>query len=117
MRYLSKRYSFKKYNFSWRFEYPILNLCKFNDNNSDMKKFSVLLFAAATFLLASCDYQKTNVIEQKDVRHGDEWVYGVSPDSAARQLKNKYTPKPELEQRTNAIREKMFGAGKVNEGA
>ena len=82
-----------------------------------MKKFSVLLFAVATVSLASCDYQKTNVIEQKDLREGDDWVYGVSPDSAARQLKNKYTPRPELEKRTNAIREKMFGAGKVNEGA
>ncbi len=82
-----------------------------------MKKFSVLLFAVAAVSLASCDYQKTNVIEQKDLREGDEWVYGVSPDSAARQLKNKYTAKPELEKRTNAIREKMFGAGKVNEGA
>ncbi len=82
-----------------------------------MRKLSVLLFAVAAVSLASCDYQKTNVIEQKDLREGDEWVYGVSPDSAARQLKNKYTAKPELEKRTNAIREKMFGAGKVNEGA
>ncbi len=72
-----------------------------------MKKFSVLLFAAVAISLASCDYQKTNVIEQKDVREGDEWVYGVSPDSAARQLKNKYTAKPELEARVNAIREKL----------
>jgi hypothetical protein len=67
--------------------------------------------------LTSCDYQKNNHIEQKDVRAGDEWVYGVSPDSAARQLKNKYTANPELEKRTNAIREKLFGSGKVNEGA
>ncbi len=72
-----------------------------------MKKFSVLLFAAVAISLASCDYQKTNAIEQKDVREGDEWVYGVSPDSAARQLKNKYTAKPELEARVNAIREKL----------
>ncbi len=82
-----------------------------------MKKFSVLLFAVAAISLTSCDYQKTNVIEQKDVRQGDEWVYGVSPDSAARQLKNKYTAKPELENRTKAIQEKMFGLGKSNEGA
>ncbi|CAH0997205.1 hypothetical protein EMA8858_03344 [Emticicia aquatica] len=82
-----------------------------------MKKFSVLLFAVAAVSLASCDYQKNNVIEQKDVRKGDEWVYGVSPDSAARQLKNKYTANPELENRTNAIREKLYGAGKVNAGA
>lgn len=76
-----------------------------------MKKFSVLLFAVAAVSLASCDYQKTNHIEQKDVRQGDEWVYGVSPDSAARQLKNKYTAKPELENRTNAIREKFAKEG------
>jgi hypothetical protein len=76
-----------------------------------MKKFSVLLFAVAAISLASCDYQKTNVIEQKDVRQGDEWVYGVSPDSAARQLKNKYTANPDLENRTNAIREKLSGKG------
>jgi hypothetical protein len=76
-----------------------------------MKKFSVLLFAVAAVLLASCDYQRTNVIEQKDVRQGDEWVYGVSPDSAARQLKNKYTANPDLEKRTNAIREKLSKEG------
>jgi hypothetical protein len=76
-----------------------------------MKKFSVLLFAVAAVSLASCDYQKTNVIEQKDVRQGDEWVYGVSPDSAARQLKNKYTANPDLENRTNAIREKLSKEG------
>ncbi len=76
-----------------------------------MKKFSVLLFAVAAVSLASCDYQKTNVIEQNDIRKGDEWVYGVSPDSAARQLKNKYTANPDLENRTNAIREKLSGKG------
>lgn len=76
-----------------------------------MKKFSVLLFAVAAVSLTSCDYQKTNVIEQNDVRQGDEWVYGVSPDSAARQLKNKYTAKPDLENRTNAIREKFAKEG------
>jgi hypothetical protein len=82
-----------------------------------MKKFSVLLFAVAAISLTSCNYQKNNTIEQKDVRQGDEWVYGVSPDSAARQLKNKYTAKPELEQRTKAIQDKLFGAGKSNAGA
>lgn len=82
-----------------------------------MKKFSVLLFAVAAVSLTSCTYQKNNKIEQKDVRQGDEWVYGVSPDSAARQLKNKYTAKPELEQRTKAIQEKLFGVGKSNAGA
>lgn len=81
-----------------------------------MKKISVLLFVAATAILSSCDYQKQNRIEQKDVRENDEYVYGVSPDSAARQLNNKYTAKPELEARANAIREKLFGNGEINKG-
>jgi hypothetical protein len=69
-------------------------------------KISALLLAVS---LASCKYQKNNTIAQNDVRAGDEYVYGVSPDSAARQTKIKYTAKPELEQRTAAIREKLFG--------
>lgn len=68
--------------------------------------------------LASCNYQVNNTIKQPDHRKGDEYVYGVHPDSSAKQLKNKYTAKPELEQRTNAIREKMFGNNKrTNAGA
>ncbi|MFN4145687.1 MAG: hypothetical protein ACK4GN_07675 [Runella sp.] len=66
--------------------------------------------------LASCKYQKSNKIDQPDVRAGDEYVYGVHPDSAAAQTKNKYAAKPELENRTNAIREKMFGGGAINQG-
>ena len=68
-------------------------------------KISALMLAVS---LASCKYQKNNTIDQPDVRAGDEYVYGVHPDSAARQTKIKYTAKPELEQRTNAIREKLF---------
>ena len=67
------------------------------------------MFAVVAVSLASCKYQKNNHIEQKDVRQGDEWVYGVSPDSAARQLKNKYTANPDLEKRANDIREKLYG--------
>lgn len=74
-----------------------------------MKKISVLLFAVVATSLASCNYQKNNVIEQKDVNSGSEWVYGVHPDSSARQLKNKYTAKPENEARAAAIREKLYG--------
>ncbi len=74
-----------------------------------MRKLSVLAFAVVAVSLTSCKYQKSNVIEQNDVRKGDEWVYGVSPDSAARQLKNKYTAKPELEAEANKIREKLYG--------
>lgn len=74
-----------------------------------MRKLSVLLFAVVAVSLASCKYQKNNSIEQHDARKGDEWVYGVSPDSAARQLKNKYTANPDLEKRANDIREKLYG--------
>lgn len=69
-------------------------------------KISALLLVVS---LTSCKYQKNNTIDQPDLRAGDEYVYGVHPDSAARQSKIKYTAKPELEQRTNAIREKLFG--------
>ncbi len=75
-----------------------------------MKKNSAIIFLAlVTFGMASCTYQKNNHIEQKDVREGSEWVYGVHPDSTARQLKVQYTANPELEVRANAIREKLYG--------
>lgn len=76
--------------------------------------------------LASCDYQKNNTIRQEDFRKndfragykaGDKEVYGTGPDSDAVQSKYKYTPRPELEQRTQKIREKMFGTGTIGEGA
>ncbi|WP_373515181.1 hypothetical protein [Persicitalea sp.] len=66
-------------------------------------------FFAGIALLTSCEYQKYNHAEQIDVNANSEYVYGVHPDSAARQLSNKYEDKPELELRANAIREKMFG--------
>jgi len=64
-------------------------------------------------LLSSCEYQKYNKKEQADVRAGDQWVYGVSPDSAARQLANKYTEKPELEAKANELRTKLYGEADV----
>jgi hypothetical protein len=82
-----------------------------------MKKFSILLSLVFVSALSSCDYQKNNTIKQIDLNEGNPEVYGVHPDSAARQLKNKYAAKPELEKRTDAIREKMFGSGKINAGA
>jgi len=77
-------------------------------------KISALLLVVS---LASCKYQKNNNMNQSDLRAGDEYVYGVHPDSAARQSKIKYTAKPELEARTNAIREKMFGAATAETSA
>lgn len=67
------------------------------------------LTLASALVLTSCDYQKNNTIAQKDYRVGDEYVYGVHPDSAARQTKNKYTEKPENEVRAQKIREKLYG--------
>ena len=74
-----------------------------------MRKLSVLVFAVVAVSLASCQYQKNNTIEQKDVRKGDSWVYGAGLDSSARQLKNKYTANPDLEARANKIREILYG--------
>lgn len=81
-----------------------------------IKAIAVIIFLGMG--LTSCDYQVNNSIKQPDHRKGDVYVYGVHPDSAAVQSKKKYTAKPELEQRTNAIREKMFGNNKkTNAGA
>ncbi len=72
-----------------------------------MKKNIVFLFSLLA--MASCTYQNNNSIEQKDVNEGDEYVYGLGPDSSARQLKTIYTAKPELEARTAAIKEILYG--------
>ncbi len=80
-----------------------------------MKLRLVSLFALSLMAMA-CDYQKNNTIKQKDLRANDAYVYGVHPDSAAVQTKNKYTAKPELEVRANAIREKLFSGKEINKG-
>ncbi|MES2794761.1 MAG: hypothetical protein V4683_02290 [Bacteroidota bacterium] len=72
-----------------------------------MKIKNILGLVFFVSILASCDYQKQNKIEQKDLREGDEVVYGVHPDSAARQTKLKYASKPEYEVRTQKIKEKL----------
>ena len=92
-----------------------------------MKRLIYLsIIGLAGLSLASCDYQKYNTIRQEDVRRedfrpgykaGDVEVYGTGPDSAAVQSKYKYKPRPELELRTQKIREKLFGAGTIGEGA
>lgn len=78
-----------------------------------MNRKIVAVALISTALLTSCEYQKYNKAVQKDVRAGSEWVYGVHPDSAARQLSIKYDEKPELEQKANEIREKLYGDPKV----
>jgi hypothetical protein len=84
------------------------------------------LFAIASLSLTSCDYQKNNTIRQEDFRKddysleykaGDPEVYGRGKDSVAVQSTYQYTPNPELDKRTQAIREKMFGNGSINEGS
>lgn len=75
------------------------------------------LLVVAVLSLASCDYQKYNTIRQSDYRRNDPYVYGPHEDSAAVQSKYKYTPNPSLEERTQKIREKLFGAGTIGEGA
>ncbi len=77
--------------------------------------FGLALTLASALVLTSCDYQKYNTVAQKDYRAGDEYVYGVHPDSAARETKNKYTEKPENEARAQKIREKLYGQ-KTNSG-
>ena len=81
-----------------------------------MKLTNLLSIVAILAVATSCDYQKNNTIKQKDVRKGDEYVYGVHPDSAAVQSQLKYDAKPELEVKANAIREKLFKGKAINQG-
>lgn len=74
-----------------------------------MKFNKIVAFVACLALLSSCDYQKYNHKEQKDLNLGNEYVYGVSPDSLPRQMANKYEAKPELDARVNDIRAKLYG--------
>ena len=73
-----------------------------------MNRKNILAVVAIASLATACDYQKNNTIKQIDLNEQDQYVYGVHPDSAARQTKNKYTAKPENEVRANKIREKLF---------
>jgi hypothetical protein len=73
-----------------------------------MKKYSFLILSSA-FLFNACTYQKNNKIDQDDVNSDNAYVYGVHKDSSAVQLKKKYAPKPELADRTEAIRVKFYG--------
>ena len=93
--------------------------CTFRYDNWEFQHLSIMnikIVAAiltGTALLSSCDYQKYNKAIQKDVRAGSEWVYGVHPDSAARQLSFQYEEKPELEVKAGELRAKLFGDPKV----
>ncbi|WP_031528502.1 hypothetical protein [Dyadobacter crusticola] len=74
-----------------------------------MKLYRIVAFVACAALLTSCEYQKYNHIEQKDLNTGNEYVYGVSPDSLPRQMSYKYDPQPKLDTRVNNIRAKLYG--------
>lgn len=78
-----------------------------------MKIKNIVAVLAGTALLSSCEYQKYNHAEQLDVRKGSEWVYGVHPDSAARQLAITYPENSALELRTADIRKKLYGDNAV----
>jgi uncharacterized membrane protein len=84
-------------------------LHKIFKTSTQMKIRKIAALVAGIALLSSCDYQKYNRAEQKDVQAGNQHVYGVHPDSSARQLANKYEDNPETDKRANAIREKFFG--------
>jgi hypothetical protein len=73
-----------------------------------MNRKNILAIAAIALLAVACDYQKNNNIKQVDLNENDQYVYGVHPDSAARQTKNKYAAKPAYEVKANKIREKLF---------
>jgi hypothetical protein len=74
-----------------------------------MKKINFLLILGATALLSSCDYQKNNTIKQKDVKAGNERIYGDGPEAPARQLANQYEASPEDVARAAAIKEILYG--------
>jgi hypothetical protein len=81
-----------------------------------MKLKSLLPILAIALVATSCDYQKNNRIKQIDLNAGNEYVYGVHPDSAAAQTLLKYDAKPELEVKANAIREKLFNGKEISKG-
>lgn len=73
------------------------------------QRFILVAAVACTALLSSCEYQRYNKATQLDVRKDSKWVYGVHPDSAAKQLSNKYTDNPELEKRVTDLHKKLYG--------
>jgi hypothetical protein len=82
-----------------------------------MRKLSLIALLGISAGLGSCTYQKNNTIEQDDVNEGNEYVYGVHKDSTAKQLKQSYTAKPELADRTAKIKEIMYGPEEASNAA
>lgn len=77
-----------------------------------MKRLTVLLgFGLIALGAASCAYQEQNSIDQADARKNSVLVYGVHPDSSARQLQNKWPDKEGVPERAEKIRQKFFVKG------
>lgn len=81
-----------------------------------MKRNNLLAVILIALTLGACDYQRQNTIVQKDPQAGNPLVYGVHPDSSARQLKNKYAEDVESESRTQKIREKLSSGKTIAQG-
>lgn len=81
-----------------------------------MKRNNLLAVILVALSLGACDYQKNNTIVQKDHQAANPLVYGVHPDSSARQLKNKYAEDVESESRTQKIREKLTSGKTIAQG-
>jgi hypothetical protein len=77
------------------------------DSNLKQILSKTALVVGTVLFVSACHYQDYNHAEQKDVREGQAHVYGE--DTVARQTKNQYPAKPELAERTEAIRVKLFG--------
>ncbi len=73
-----------------------------------MKKILSFLVLAFVLSLSACQYQRNNTIDQKDFRAGDERIYGVSPDSSAYQLKNKYEVDPKMAAKADEIKTILY---------
>lgn len=75
-----------------------------------MKIRNIALLLTGAAFLSSCEYQKYNKMETPDPGKNSTWVYGVHPDSAARQLAQTYEPNPDMDLRVNAIFNKLYAS-------
>ncbi len=75
-----------------------------------MKIRNIALLLTGAAFLSSCQYQKYNKKDSPDPGAKSTWVYGVHPDSSARQLAQTYEPNPDMDFRVNAIFNKLYGS-------
>jgi hypothetical protein len=83
------------------------------DSNLKQILSRTALVFGTVLMVSACHFQDYNHAEQADVREGQTHVYGE--DTVARQSKIQYPAKPELAERTEAIRQKLFGEPGQNE--